>query len=142
MCYSIYLSTNYNGDLSVWNSELITFKKMHPSEVAGHFLKFKNIWYVGSKSQCSCTFRHISASELGFSPPEDWYEEQGDEIAGTRIFIHKVRNILMNNHPVDCIDIWHDSMQSEIAEKTVNLSSLNEDQFRFFENYYFLFSCE
>lgn len=77
MCYSIYISTDSNIDLASYNNELISFEKTEDKleNESIKLLSHPNVWYLGSKSGCSCTFRDIMAIELGFSEPVDWYEE-------------------------------------------------------------------
>ena len=82
MCYSVYLSTDFEGDLSQHSSALIRFEKDFTNcepEIMD-LLLYEHPWYVGSKAGCSCTFRHLSSVELGFGKPVDWYAEELDEI--------------------------------------------------------------
>ena len=80
MCYSIYLSTDSNRDLSTENSDLLRFKQETIEEPIRSILQNEHQWYVGSQSGCSCTFRHLYSTELGFAEPVDWYQEDDDEI--------------------------------------------------------------
>lgn len=139
MCYSVYLSTTSDLDLSGENSDLIRFRKMAADEPFGSMLQHEHKWYVGSKSGCSCTFRHLTSVELGFSEPVDWYEEAEDEILATRSLIMIVRKLIDRGDQVDCIDVWYGAAEEDIVEKTVNLHTLEDEQFRFFENYHFRF---
>jgi len=70
MCYAVYLSTDLATDFSERNTDLLRFKRVDDSiaDPCTALLEFPNQWYVGSKSECSCTFRHLhtSAVELGF----------------------------------------------------------------------------
>lgn len=85
MCYSVYISTDSPEDLSGRNSELIRFEKVTDSngDPCATLLDFSNQWYIGSRAGCSCAFRHLTAPELGFSDPVDWYEEQQDDLEAT-----------------------------------------------------------
>jgi hypothetical protein len=40
---------------------------------------------------------------------------------------------------LDCIDTWFGTEPSDIQQVSVDLSVIEDDQFRFFENYHFLF---
>ena len=102
-------------------------------------LRNEHHWYVGSRSGCSCTFRHLFSTELGFSEPVDWYEEDESEIAATLSFIKIIRQLVENGQRVDCIDAWNDAKQDDILERVVNLKIVNDEQFRFFENHHFVF---
>lgn len=139
MCYTIYLSTDSNQDLSLNNSDLVHFKKQTVEEPFDSLLRYDQQWYVGSKSGCSCTFRHLFSVDLGFGKPIEWYPEDEDEIAATLLFVEIVRKIIERGHKVDCIDTWYGATKEEILEKQVNLNKINDAQFRFFENHHFIF---
>ena len=139
MCYTIYLSTDSNQDLSLNNSDLVHFKKQTVEEPFDSLLRYDQQWYVGSKSGCSCTFRHLFSVDLGFGEPVDWYPEDEDEIAATLLFVEIVRKIIERGYEVDCIDAWYGATKEDILEKQVNLDEIKDAQFRFFENYHFIF---
>jgi hypothetical protein len=139
MCYSIYISTTLDDDLSLGNSELVNFERVLSVDPITSLLEYEYKWYVASKSGCSCTFRHLTSTELGFGAPVDWYEEQDDEIAATLVFIKIVRKVIDQGGNMDCINIWYGADIGDIMEETVNLREIENEQFRFFENYRFLF---
>lgn len=139
MCYSIYLSTNTDLDLSRNNSDLVHFMKESVPQRYRSLLRYPNQWFVGSKSVCSCTFRHLHSIELGFSEPQDWYPEDEQEIEATLIFIKIVREVVNKGYQVDCIDIWEAATQAGIVQIMVNLDQISDDQFRFYENHRFIF---
>ena len=139
MCYSIYLSTDSDLDLTRDNSALIQFSKESPPERYRPLLKYPNHWFVGSKSGCSCTFRHLYSVELGFSEPIAWYEEGQDAIAATLAFIKLIRGILENGCRADCVDLWEGTPSEEVEEILVDLDEIADEQFRFFENHHFSF---
>ena len=139
MCYSIYLSTDSDHDLSIGNSDLVRFKKESIPVPYQSQLRYPNQWYVGSKSGCSCTFRHLYSVELGFGEPVEWYEEDEHEIAATFTFIQVIRQILKLGFRADCIDTWEGTQPEEMIEISVNLDDIGDEQFRFFENHHLLF---
>jgi hypothetical protein len=139
VCYSIYLSTDSKADLSAENSELVSFLKEPVPEPYQSLLEYPQHWYAGSMSGCSCTFRHLYSVELGFSEPVDWYEEGEDEIAATLLFIKVIRQLSKLGFQVDCVDTWYGAGRDDIAELIVNLDHITDEQFRFFENYHFVF---
>lgn len=139
MCYSIYLSTDSDLDLSKWNYDLVRFRIEPAPEIFRPKLRFPYQWYVGSKSGCSCTFRHLYSVELGFGEPVDWYEEDEEEITATISFIKVIRKIVEMGFHVDCVDIWEGASPEEISEFSVNLDVVSDKQFRFFENHHFIF---
>ena len=89
MCNVVYLSTDGEEDLSIHNNELVRFEKKQDlsADPALRLLTFPHRWYLGSKTGCSCTFRHwlgVNGSPC-FGHPEDWYPEDVDEIQATKI---------------------------------------------------------
>ena len=142
MCYSVYLSTDFEGDLSQHNTELIRFAKdfQDTERQALDLLQDHNVWYVGSRAGCSCTFRHLHSIELGFGEPVDWYAEDQDEIEATGIFYNIVSSLVDAGSQVDCIDIWAGAKGHQIKRLAVNVTSTSRAAFRFFENHHFVFS--
>lgn len=140
MCYSIYLSTDSSWDLSSENNELLHFKQDAIKEPARSILKHDHQWYVGSKSGCSCTFRHLYSIELGFDEPVDWYPEDEDELAATLSFIKIVRQLVDQGHRVDSVDVWNEPPGEVLKRLDVNLNTVSNEQFRFFENCCFNFT--
>ncbi len=142
MCYLVYISTDFDGDLAQHNSGLINFEKDisegDPDII--DLLLHKNPWYVGSKAGCSCTFRHLHSIELGFGEPVEWYAEDPDEIDATRLFYDLVIDLISSSNQVDCIQIWTGTKKDQIKRLEVNLASISRKAFRFFENHHFVFS--
>ena len=142
MCYLVYISTNFEGDLAQHNSGLISFEKDvsegDPDII--DLLQYKNRWFVGSKAGCSCTFRHLHSIELGFGEPVEWYAEDPDEIDATRLFYDVMIDLISSGNQVDCIEIWTETKKDQIKRLEVNLGSISRKAFRFFENHHFVFS--
>jgi hypothetical protein len=139
MCYEVYLSTDSREDLTTRNSELIRFKRVaDPNTDPGiRLLDFPNYWYVGSKSQCSCTFRHLHSVELGFGEPVDWSPEEQDEVDATRELYATLTALLSSGNHVDLLDQWNGAQPAEITTIDVSLSDVPENAFRLFENHKF-----
>jgi hypothetical protein len=142
VCYLVVLSTSSDEDLSEYNNELVHFEKEIPDLAEIEKLKYQNKWYLGSKSGCSCTFRHLYSTELGFASPVDWYPEEEDEIDATLQVAKIIRQLVNQGESVDCIDIWEGNKNNQLEIKTinVNLSEVSDEAFRFMENYLFTFS--
>ncbi len=141
MCYSLYLSTNSSADLTRYNSALLNFKRLDAAENADLIiLRHAQKWYVGSKSECSCTFRHLHSVELGFGEPVAWYPEDSDELQATTELYRVIARLVSEGHQVDCLDIWEGADLKAIPEKVVNLEAVSETAFRLFENYHFVFA--
>lgn len=139
MCYSVYISTDSDDDLSLRNSELLRFERLAvgggiPYET---LLGFANKWYVGSKSHCSCTFRHLHSVDLGFSAPVDWYPEEEPEIAATSLMYAVLAGLLSGGALVDLIDVWEGAQIDHIITLDVSLSAVPAAAFRLFENHKF-----
>ncbi len=141
MCYLLLLSTSSQDDLTQYNSELLKFSSKLPALPDIGKLKYKHQWYIGSKSGCSCTFRHLYSVELGFGEPEDWNPEEPDEVAATLQLIKVIRDLISHGEQIDCIDSWeHQGGQSACpVERVVDLSQTSDMQFRLFENHHFIF---
>jgi len=142
MCYTVLLSTSSAIDLEQYNSELVTFSNDFSASQATEKLSYQHKWQVSSKSGCSCTFRHLHSTELGFGTPVDWFPEEADEISATLQFIKIIRALVANGAEVDCIDSWESSnKKTTLEELNVDLAQISDEEFRFFENYHFIFNC-
>ncbi len=146
MCYLFYLSTNSPEDLSRHNSELVQFKPPGSTNDTGvskdslDLLNNPNVWFVGSKSGCSCTFRHVVYDETGdFREPEDWSPEEEDAVKATLELYRVIASLRAAGHRVDCLDLWCDAPLDQVREKTVNLKSVPEKTFRLLEMHHFTF---
>jgi hypothetical protein len=141
MCYGVYISTDSPKNLAESNSELVRFEKVTDpnSDPCISLLEFPNKWYVGSKSGCSCTFRHLhpASVKLGFSKPEDWYKEEQDELDATRELYGTLSNILSSGYQLDLVDRWEGSQPGDVTTLDVSLDKVPERAFRMFEDHKF-----
>lgn len=139
----LLLSTDSKENLAVHNCELLSFSRALPGLSEEPLLQHKEKWFVGSKSGCSCSFRHlyVGSVELGFGEPEEWYPEESEDIQATLKFIGIVRELVSDGASVECIDAWsHGAELANLAGSIeVNLFELSNSQFRFFENHRFVF---
>jgi hypothetical protein len=141
MCYSLYLSTSSREDLTRWNSELLSFQRLSGDEPeAVSLLRHQEKWYVGSKSGCSCTFRHLLSVELGFGEPVDWYPEDDNDVRATAELYRVIRRLITQGYQVDCVDLWSGAQKSDITKIAVSLEAVPERAFRLFENHHFVFA--
>lgn len=141
MCYLLLLSTTSGEDFSTHNNELVHFSRDLPATAVADSLCYANRWTIGSMSGCSCTFRHLHSVELGFAEPVDWYPEEEEEIEATLQLIRIIRCVVLEGHAVDCVDVWqgHDAGASVVSQLDVDLGTVTDSAFRFFENYHFKF---
>jgi hypothetical protein len=140
MCYELYLSTSSSEDLAEHNSELLRFERQEPSrnEIAGVLLNPQK-WFVGSKSGCSCTFRHLAGGDPGFDEPQDWSPEEEDNVRATAELYRVIASLVQSGDKVDCLDIWSETKTADVKMIAVSLGVVPEKAFRFFENYHFVF---
>lgn len=139
MCYALYLSTTSKEDLSKFNSDKVRFEQAKPQDEGTESLLHPQKWYIGSKSGCSCTFRHLTSTELGFGEPVDWAPEEEDEIQATAELYRVIKRIIAEGYKVDLLDLWVGMERGEVTKMTVDFSSIPEEGFRLFENHHFVF---
>lgn len=143
MCYSVYLSTDSSADLTARNSPLLRFTRA--SDVTPNccidLLEYPEKWFVGSKSECSCTFRHLHSIELGFGAPVDWFPEEADSIDATGELYDTLSWLLSSGSHVDLLDQWAGADCERIATLEISLGGVSRQAFRMFENHVFRFSA-
>ena len=138
MCYEVYLSTDSPEDLTTRNSELVRFRVVDPgTDPVIRLLDYPQCWYVGSKSECSCTFRHLHSIDLGFGEPVDWYPEEQDEIKATHELYATLSSLLSSGYHVDLLDQWNGAQPVGITTLNVSLNDVPANAFRLFENHKF-----
>jgi len=144
VCYSIYLSTTSEEDLSVLPSTLFRFipaTEDYDVEILS-LLDHPARWHLECQyGGCSCHFRHLGeGSDLGFAPPADWCPEDDDDIESTKAAYDVIAHILAGGHKLDLVDVWTDAKAAEVTTLDVSLSEVQRDSFRFFENRKFMLS--
>ncbi len=140
MCYVLILSTTSTDDLSRFNHPGIRFDRNISDHLPADDLLYSNKWYVGSRTGCSCSFRHLYGPEFDFGVPEDWFPEEQADIDATLEFIRLIRALVIKGEHVDCIDAWDgQDAGGPVTSLPVNLSKIRDEEFRFFENHHFDF---
>ncbi len=144
MCYSVYISTDSSEDLTKRNTEFVRFEKLTDTnnDPCTRLLDFPNRWYIGSKSGCSCSFRHLLSTDLGFAEPVDWYKEEKDDITATSELYGTLDYLLSSGHQVDILDAWQGARPDNIKAIDVTLDVVREKAFRLFENHRFILKKE
>lgn len=141
MCYAVYLATDCPDDISRRSSELVRFER--PALEAGSVwppaLTHESRWFVGSKSHCSCTFRHLDrqSADLGFGAPVDWFPEDQDALDATRQLYEVLQDIVQREHRVQVLDCWNGNESEAPVALDVTLSEVPMEHFRLFEGYVF-----
>src|SRR5262245_2689910 len=105
MCYALLLSTTSSDDLSQLNTDAVKFNAI-PERLSSNHLLYPHKWYIGSRTGCSCSFRHLYGPEFEFGVPEDWFPEEQSDIEATLQFIRLIRSLITKSEKVDCIDLW------------------------------------
>jgi len=139
MCYESYISTDSTQDLASRNTDLVRFERVtdRDSDPCISLLDYASQWYVGSKSGCSCTFRHLMSIELGFSEAVDWYKEEQEELDATLELYAVLDSLLTSGHQVDLLDRWEGSKPDDITTIDVSLEEVSARAFRMFEDHKF-----
>ena len=139
MCYSVYISTDSAESLDKNNSDSVRCEKLTGmnDDACTVLLEFPYRWYIGSKTGCSCSFRHLLSVELGFSDPVDWYEEDQDDIDATLELYSILSKLLSAGYKVDLIDLWQGVKPDDITTINVSLDDVSSTAFRMFENHRF-----
>jgi hypothetical protein len=142
MCYMAIVSTTSEADLTALNTPLVQFSRNVTAIPEAALLRYPNKWFLGSKDGCSCAFRHLdqNATDLGFSEPVDWWEEDQEDIDATLQAVESFHTILRGGHKLDCIDAWaSDSKEPKnlAGDLVVDLDEVGAKSFRFFEGYRF-----
>lgn len=141
MCYMVYISTDCKDDISALTSDLVRFEKPSAERQAPcpQILKHEHKWFVGSKSGCSCTFRHLcrESVELGFSEPLNWFPEEAVGIDATHGLYAILNDLVQRGCQVDLLDCWSGDEDEDAVCLDVSLSQVPVGQFRMFEGHLF-----
>jgi hypothetical protein len=140
MCYVVFLSTSDPGDLTAHNTGLLRFSRELGREPAVELLEHPFRWHVGSRQGCGCGFRHLTAPELGFNTPEEWFPEEPEDLHATAEFFAVVQSLIAAGHKVDCVDVWTQTGCDLVRRMEVATSTLRDGEFRLFENHHFRFA--
>jgi|SRR5207247_2545234 len=146
MCYMTLLSTDSTEDLELGNSSLVRFSREMPGLPGEIYLEHTNKWFIASRHGCSCGFRHLygESVDLGFGEREVWYPEEAEDLEATLQVIATIRRLVTSGAKVDCVDAWgHGKEATELSGTVrVNVATLGDGSFRFFENHRFVFGVE
>jgi len=138
MCYALLLSTTSSDDLSQLNNDAVKFNAI-PERLSSNHLLYLHKWYIGSRTGCSCSFRHLYGPEFEFGVPEDWFPEEQSDIEATLQLIRWIRSLITKGEKVDCIDLWESDETEPLPPMPIHLKQIRDEEFRFFENHHFNF---
>jgi hypothetical protein len=140
MCYSVFLATDADDDLSRHDADGVSFLPAAPEQPGQHLLQPPQHWTVNAGT-CGCGFRHLHTDsvDLGFSEPVEWFPESDDAIAATRHVIGVIRSLASAGARVECLDLWNGEINGEVPIVIVNLDEVVDPTFRFFEHHRFVF---
>lgn len=94
---------------------------------------------VGSKSGCSCTFRHLcrDSIDLSFSEPHDWFPEEADGIDATNRLYAILTNMVQRGCPVDLLDCWSSDEEEVAVSLDISIREVPANHFRMSEGHLF-----
>ncbi|MCH8979498.1 MAG: hypothetical protein IH945_09705 [Armatimonadetes bacterium] len=143
MCFSIYLSTTSDEDLSKLNDGPFFFLRPGENDDVQFLalLEHANQWFLSCQyGGCSCHFRHREGVEpLGFGLTLDWFPEDDDDLESTKAVYDVLSRLVSEGHKLDLLDVWEGYLPSEIKARTVSLHEVSRDEFAFFEQCRFIF---
>jgi hypothetical protein len=141
MCNMVYLSTDSADDLAPRSSDLVRFEKpsSNPQSAPPAALKHEHRWFVGSRSGCSCGFRHLvhQSVGLGFGEPEDWFPEDRQDLEATVSLYEVLKDLVQRGHQVEVLDCWSGDEGAAFVPLVVSLSQVPAGHFRLFEGHVF-----
>lgn len=141
MCNMLYLSTTSSEDFSLLPATAFFFSRVSEQDQLT-LLEFPNQWHIGwPKGGCSCNFRHWidGRPDPEFGLPEDWFPEDPGHLEGTAALYLEFARLIHEGHKLDVIDLWNSEEHDEVVTLSVSISAVSPEEFRFFEEYRFVF---
>lgn len=147
MCNFILLSCDSDIDLTKLEPEWLCCQELGENKLALNpevqYLSYANKWLITSQTSpgCGCGFRHeIHINhEMGFGEPEDWYDEDADDILATKAFYRVIKALVNQGYRVDSFDLFdnNDGITTLLDRLDVDTQDISADAFRFFEQVVF-----
>lgn len=141
MCHTLFLSTTSTEDLSKLPKSRFSFEQVEKADECG-LLEFPHRWMIFSEfGGCSCEFRHLMmcSGEPWFGPPEEWMDEDPDNVEATAGVYEVIVRLINEGHQVDVVDLWESKARDKVVTIPVSVSKLPTEDFRFFSDYRFVF---
>ena len=107
-----------------------------PQELDRTWFTNQHIYYLGSKSGCSCTFRYWQ-HEIGMVPPQDWaHEDPGDPaLLATRELFRWLRHLHEDGIDIELVVKWATEPLPRNEFIAINLDDITEETFLMFDDY-------
>lgn len=147
MCNFILLSCDANIDLKQYERDFIRLEILTEDDLVKNpestYLSYPYKWLLTSKATpgCACGFRHVIHiyHDMGFGVPEDWQEEDDEDIAATKEFYLMVKDLNKQGIKVDSFDLFdhNEGKTNSLGKMEINTSHLDAEAFRFFEQMVF-----
>jgi hypothetical protein len=142
VCNVTHLSTTSSEDLAGVDGKNFVLEKISPDflDDGAGFLEFPSRWFVACRyGGCSCHFRNWARENPPeFGAPEEWCEEDPEDVEATGAFYDFVAKLVRAGHQVDTVTVWtSDGPFDTIWTREVSLSDVSREAFRFIENYRF-----
>lgn len=144
MCDFIVISTDSPEDLSKLDHDTACFSKDTGYETPLELLKYPNRYRLFVKAYpCGCFFRMVDPN-FGMIEPQDWSDEDDDELYNTYFAYDTIKRLLSEGYQVDCISIWTSQTEEDsvVDYGTVNLNKISRDEFAFLFQHYFTYILE
>jgi hypothetical protein len=140
MCHITFLSTTAPDDFQGVDDDHFRLERVadDEGEEAARSLAFPHRWYVECRfGGCSCHFRNwLEENPPEFGAPEDWFEEDPEDVEATRAFYDFVAGLVAAGHEVDIVTVWTGSVPRHTWD--VSLSEVSREAFRFMDGFRFL----
>jgi hypothetical protein len=133
MCHIIFVGTNCPDDMAQFNDESLPFRMQRetsPSEFFEFGPDLSHVWSASRWGGCSCHFRtyHWVNEPFAFGPPEDWMQDEPDDLAATRHLYRCLTSLLKDGWRVELFCSQEDS-PVPLRKLTVNLTTVSELDF-------------
>ena len=102
-------------------------------EAAVEHLAYRSRWFVACRfGGCSCHFRSfVEGNPREFWEPQDWFEEDPEDVEATRAFYDLVSSLVGHGHQVDIVTVWSgDAVRHQFD---VSLSEVSREAFGFMD---------
>ena len=79
------------------------------------------------------------SADFAFSEPVDWFQQNDEDLVTTKQVIRVIRALVAEGAKVECVNLWNGLTAETPTTLEVDLASVSDAAFRFFENHRFVF---